>query len=153
MSKTRIAIAVPGILLGLFGVFRLLTEVPNDDLIQLAIWLAAAVLLHDGVLSPIIVGVGWLIARVVPPRARAFVQGGLLAGALVTVIAVPMIYRGDVQPPSKGILRQNYSLNLLIVLLVVAAVTVAAYLASLARGQRASSAKVRPSDDQGSITE
>lgn len=153
MTRTRISIAVPGILLILFGVFRLLSEIPNADLIQLAIWLIVAVLLHDGVLSPIVVGVGWLVSRVVPPRARAYAQGGLIAGAFVTVIALPMIYRGDVQPASKGILQQNYSVNLLIALVIVAAVALTAYLTAIAKGQRRSSAKPRPADDHDSATE
>lgn len=151
--RTRVLIAVPGVLLGLYGVFRLLTEIDTDDLLLLAVWLVAAVVLHDAVLSPVLVGLGWLVGRVVPARARRFVQGGLIAASLVTVIALPLIHRQGSQPASKGILRQDYTRNLALALAIVLAVVVVGYLAAVARGQRPRTANVRPDDDQDSTSE
>jgi hypothetical protein len=153
VNRTRIAIAVPGILLGLFGVYRLLTEVPNDDLLVLAFWLVAALVLHDGVLSPVLVGIGWVLARVLPPRARSYVQAALVVAGLITVIALPMIYRQGTQPASKAILRQDYTTNLMIALGLIAVVTVLLYLARVVRdGQRTSATNVRPPEVQDSST-
>ena len=52
MGRWRVILAVAGILLGLFGVGRLVTEIPSYSLKWLAVWLIAALLIHDGILSP-----------------------------------------------------------------------------------------------------
>ncbi|SHH61068.1 hypothetical protein SAMN05443575_4181 [Jatrophihabitans endophyticus] len=151
--RTRVAIAVPGVLLGLYGIFRLLTEIPGDDLLVLAVWLLAAVVLHDGVLSPLLVGIGWAIAKVVPPRGRRYLQGALIAGGLITVVALPLIHRERSQPASKAILQQDYALNLAVLLALVTLAAAAAYAVRVVRDrQRLSATNVRPPDDQDSAT-
>jgi len=56
----RIVLAIAGLLLGAFGVFRLLTEIPTGSVNKLAIWLVAALIIHDLVIAPSVVGLGWL---------------------------------------------------------------------------------------------
>ncbi len=136
--RLRIALGAAGVLLGLFGAFRLLTQIDSPDLVQLAIWLVAALVLHDGVLSPAIVAVGAALTRV-PARARSALQGGLIAGSLVTVIALPLIRREGTQPGSKAILRQDFTANLAILLGVVAAGAVAWYVVLVVREHAAAS--------------
>ncbi|MEO9138364.1 MAG: hypothetical protein ABI345_04795 [Jatrophihabitans sp.] len=133
----RVLLAVLGIALGLFGIFRLLTQIAGADLMLLAVWLIGALVLHDGLLSPVVGGIGWVIAHVVPPRARRFLQPGLIVGALITVIALPEIYRRNSQPASKGILRQDYSSNLVIALGIVTVVMVVAYAVQVVRERAA----------------
>ncbi|WP_375478775.1 hypothetical protein [uncultured Jatrophihabitans sp.] len=134
--RLRLALGSAGVLLALFGVFRLLTQVPLSDVLVLGLWLVAAVAIHDGVLSPIVVGVGVLVAKFVPPRARRYVQGALISGALVTAIALPMIHRAYSQPKVKAILQQDFAANLLIILAVIAVASVLLYAVSVARGRR-----------------
>ena len=43
--------------------------------------------------------------------------------AMVTVIAIPMIYRRDSQPVSKAILNQNFGANLTLLLGIIAGAT------------------------------
>ena len=151
-SPPRIVLGAAGLALGLFGVFRLLTEVGGSDLFVLFLWLAGAVAIHDGVLSPIVVGIGAAIARVIPPRGRRYVQGALIAGALITIIALPMIHEEKSQPAIKAILRQNFAANLAILLTVVAAGAVLLYVLRVVRDARvphpASAVNERPPDDQ-----
>jgi hypothetical protein len=144
--RVRIALAVAGLLLGCYGVFRLVTEVPHAKLIVLVFWLIGALVIHDGILSPLVVSISWVLARVVPPRGRRYVQFALIAGALVTVIALPMIHRQKVGPANKAILRQNFSVNLTIILAVIAVLTLAAYAVRIARDRvpAASSAESDP---------
>lgn len=114
--RTRILLAVCGVALAAFEAFRLLTQVGFSDLVVLALWLAAAVAIHDGILSPLVVSAGWAISRFVPSRGRPYLQFGLVVAVLVTVIAVPLIIREDTQPGSKAILNQAYGGNLTILL-------------------------------------
>lgn len=134
--RIRVALGAAGILLGLFGVFRILTQVPGADLLVLLEWLVAALVLHDGVLSPIIALVGVGVSRVVPPRARRFLVPALVVGGLITVVALPLIYREGTQPASKAILQQNYGANLAVLLGTVAGVMLLAYVAAVARDLR-----------------
>src|SRR5439155_10615261 len=57
----RWLLGVAGVLLALFGVFRLLTQIPAGNLLALVVWLVAALVLHDGVLAPLTGGIGVVI--------------------------------------------------------------------------------------------
>lgn len=135
MSRVRLGLGAAGVALAGFGVFRLLTGIGAVDLVWLAIWLVGALVLHDGMLAPLTVGIGALLARV-PPRGRRYLQGALIAGSLVTVIAIPLIARAHSQPAIKAILRQNYVANLAILLAIVAAVALALYVRQVLRDRR-----------------
>lgn len=151
--RTRLLIGGAGVLLGLFGVFRLLTQIPGGDLIALFVWLVAALLVHDGLVSPVVVAVGVLVTKAVPPRTRRYLQGALVTGALITVIAVPLITRENSQPQVKSILQQNYSANLVVLLGIVAGGALALYILRVVRDRsRTSVTNERPSDDQSSAS-
>jgi hypothetical protein len=127
MLAWRIILSAGGILLGLFGIFRLVTEISVSSLLALAIWLACALIIHDGLLSPTVVGVGWLLRRLVPDRERRYLQVWLIMSALVVVIAIPMIYLRGSQPAAKAILLQDYVANLALIIGILAALTLAWY--------------------------
>lgn len=137
ISRSRVVIGVAGSVLAGFGAFRLVSEVPLRDLVVLGVWLGAAVVVHDAVLSPAILGLGVLVLKV-PARARTFVQGGLVAGGLVTAIAIPLILRAGSQPRAKALLEQDVGANLAMLLGVITAVAGTAYLLRLARGRHPS---------------
>ncbi len=126
MRRYRISLCVAGGLLLAFGVFRLTTQLDGGDLFALGIWLVAAVVLHDGLIAPITIGVGVALTRV-PPRGRRYLQGALLVAALITVIAVPLIGRRGTQPESKAILLRDYGANLALLLGLTAAVALVLY--------------------------
>ena len=103
MKAWRIMLAAAGISLGLFGIYCLVTEIPLSSLVALGVWLLAALLIHDGLLSPAVVGLGSLLRRFDPDRGRRYPQAALLMGALVTVVALPWIYLRGSQPPVKAL--------------------------------------------------
>jgi hypothetical protein len=150
MTRTRLALGTAGVLLGSFGVYRLWTQEPHAKIVELLKWLAGALVIHDGIIAPAVVAVGWVIARVVPPRARRYVQAGLIVGALITVVAIPLIYRRDTQPVSKAILLRNYGGNLALLLGLVAGACVLAYAARVARDHsRISTDRAAPDPTDG----
>ncbi|MEP6631310.1 MAG: hypothetical protein ABJA89_12615 [Lapillicoccus sp.] len=136
MRTWRIVLATAGILLLLYGAVSLLTNVDFGTLLLLALWLIGAVVIHDGIVSPLVIGVGWALHRVVPPRARRYLQGGLIAAALITVVAIPMIAQQGALPASKGLLQQNFGGNLTLLLGIVGAVSLLLYAVRVARDGR-----------------
>ena len=137
MRLYRIALAVAGGMLIALGAFRLVTELDRPDLVTLGLWLLVAVALHDGVIAPLTVGVGVTLTRV-PPRVRRYVQGALVAGALITVVAIPLIDRKGTQPAVKAILLRDYAGNLALLLGLTAGVAVVLYVARVLRDRRSS---------------
>jgi hypothetical protein len=131
----RIILVIAGIGLGLFGIFRLTTEIPLGNLLWLLVWLAVAVAVHDGVLSPLVVGMGWLLRRLVPDRARRYLQFALIMSGLVTVIALPLIYLRGSQPEVKALLLRNYGANLALIVSAIAVLTLAVYAVRVARAR------------------
>lgn len=132
MKVLRIVLGVVGGLLLAYGAGRLLLGLPLATLVVLGTWLLAALLLHHGVLQPLVLAVGAGL-RAIPDRVRGFVQAALIMVAAVTVIAVPLIIRQFSQPPSKAMLLQHYELNLTV---LVAIVVVSVVIAYVIRGAR-----------------
>ncbi|MGI8459469.1 MAG: hypothetical protein ACR2LI_15345 [Propionibacteriaceae bacterium] len=153
MKAWRIGLATAGVLALLYGAIRLFTQIPVPNLIMVAAWMIGAVIIHDGVLSPLVVAVGWALRRWVPDRGRRHLQAGLIIGALVTVIAVPMIYLRDSQPAIKAILLRPYGANLTIILGIVAVLTLAGYAVRVAEDRAvhpdSRSGENAPAPDQG----
>ena len=144
----RVGLGGLGILVILFGALRILHDHTQTHPIGLAKWLIGAIVVHDAVLAPITVGVGWLVAKVVRGRAQAFVQAALAVAGVTTLVALPLIYRHGKSAPGTTLLRRAYGLNLLILFGVIAVGAVLAYalqarLTSL-KASRPSSTKQRP---------
>ncbi len=126
-------LAVTGIALGAYGVFRLVTEIPRHSLLILAVWLAAALIIHDAVLEPSVVGVGWLLRRHLSDRSRRYVQLALIMIAFVAVIATPMIFLRNTQPAEKALLLRNYGANLILIIAIIAVLSLILYAVRVAR--------------------
>jgi hypothetical protein len=137
----RIGLAIAGLLLALFGVFRLLSEIPAGSLILLGIWLLAALIVHDAVVAPATVAVGWVLRRTTPDRERSYLQSALIMIALVALVAAPMIALRGSQPPVKALLLRDYAANLALLISAIIAVSILRYAARLVRDQRAATRK------------
>jgi hypothetical protein len=132
MGRWRVVLAVAGIALGLYGVGQLFTDVSWSSLALVGLWLILALVIHDGLLSPAVVAVTVLLDRI-PSRPRRYLQAGLIMAALVTVIAMPMINQERRQPPSKALLQQDFGVNLVILLGIIAGGCLVAYAIRVAR--------------------
>jgi hypothetical protein len=143
MRAWRIGLVIAGLLMALFGVFRLLSEIPAGSLILLGSWLLAALILHDAVVAPATVAAGWVLRRTTPDRERGFLQSALIMIALVTLVAAPMIVLRGSQPPVKALLLRDYAANLALLIGAIIAVSVLRYAARLVRDQRAATRQQR----------
>jgi hypothetical protein len=133
VNVARIGLAVVGTVLVLYGVGRILFSVPPSLLVLLGAWLIGALLIQHGVVSPLVVAAGATLRQLVPDRGRRFLQAGLIVAGLVTVVAIPLIARQGTQPPAKALLLQNYAVNLMLLLGLIAGITLVAYAVRVAR--------------------
>lgn len=137
--------------LGLLGVgaVLLLTEVAPPRWPGVAVWVGAAILLHDGVVAPVVVAFGLGAARVrdrlrLGTRGIAVAQGALLVGAILTAITIPALIASTLGNPNPTILVGAYGAALAaiwVVLAAVAAIALGASRAALLRTERATRTK------------
>lgn len=84
-------------------------------------WVVAAALAHDLILAPAIGVVGVLVGRLVPRRARAAVQIGLLVSGCVLVVGLTAVLTpgGRHYSDNSSVLPLAYGRNLVIVLAII----------------------------------
>lgn len=121
-----------------YGALRLLQNAHNTTHPEkLGEWLIGSLLVHDLIIAPVVLGLGWLAKLALPSRARTFVLGALVAAGLVTAIGVVLNHRrGQTASPTLALLNQNYKANLLILYAVIAGVALAGYAASVWRDRQ-----------------
>ncbi|WP_353815281.1 hypothetical protein [Agromyces sp. SYSU T00266] len=147
MRAARIAVIGVGLGLAAFGGFLVLTEISPSRWLGIMVWVGAAILLHDGVVAPVVVAVGLGAARVrarVGDRGVAVAQGALVVGAVLTAITVPALVASTLGTPNPTILVGSYGIALAViwaVLLAVAAIALRVSRTRLLRAERTARTK------------
>jgi hypothetical protein len=95
VSVARALLVVTGVALMATGGWFL---ADNPDLPRVGLWFAAPVLVHDALLAPLGLAVGWLVARALPPVARGPVLAGLVVTLALTVLTLPLLLRPEPYP-------------------------------------------------------
>lgn len=127
MKAFRYALGALGLLLIAIG-GRLVAGLP--DPLDVVVWLGGALVLHDGIIAPLVLAAGLLVAAV---PARGLVRGALITGGALVLVTLPALLRPGA-PVNPSALPLPYGRNLLVVLAAVAAVT--AVVALVRRGRR-----------------
>ncbi len=89
---------------------------------NLAKFVVGGALLHDLFVAPLVIVAGVALARAVPGRARAVVQGALAISGMVALFSYPLVRAYGLAAHNPTSLPHNYTANLLIVLGIVWAV-------------------------------
>jgi hypothetical protein len=131
-----VTLGAVGLVMLVYGALRILQFPKVSKPVYLAEWLVAAVVVHDGVLAPIVAGIGWVLARAVPGRVRGYLQGGLIVAAVVSVFAVVLNHRRGHSAPGNALLTQDFVRNWVILLSIVAAATAGLYALRVVRDRR-----------------
>ncbi|MET8752486.1 hypothetical protein ABZW32_20665 [Streptomyces sp. NPDC004667] len=126
MKAFRCVLGALGLLLIAVG-GRLVADLP--DPMDVLVWLGGSLVLHDGVIAPLVLAAGLLLAAA---PARGPVRGGLITGSVLVLVTLPALLRPGV-PANPTALPLPYGRNLLIVLGAVAAVTVVAAVVTAPR--------------------
>jgi hypothetical protein len=116
---------LPGLGAVVYGVYGLLTAGSRVPLDSWLTWFVGSALLHDLVIAPIWIGLGWLAARVLPAAARPAIVVGAAVAGLLAIVALPFVLGVGEDPANPSFLPRDYGRNLLLVdvgVLVIAAV-------------------------------
>jgi hypothetical protein len=149
----RIGLVGAGVLVIGVGTLVLLTDVAPGRYPGILAWLVAALIVHDGLLSPAVFVVTVLArraGRVVPWGIVLLAQGALVVVALLTALVVPEILKQAIGSANPSILPLDYVRNLAGIVLgvvVVTAIGSVVYARVLSRRE-----KDRPSTDQESAS-
>ena len=148
VRRWRIGLLLFGLgVMGVGGVVAL-TWLHANQYPRVILWLIAALIVHDGIIAPIVfvvsLGARRLSARV-PAIVIALVEGALVIVGIVTLLFVPEVIKKSIGTNSSSILPQNYGLNLVVfyaAIAVLAAAAIVFYLRLFASRQ-----KLRPPVD------
>lgn len=88
---------------------------------DVARWVVGADLVHDFILAPLVVAIGWCVHRTVPTRWRAPIQAGLFATAITLMIGWPgwRGYGRHLVPDNPSVQPLDYTTAILTVLAAV----------------------------------
>lgn len=140
MRSARIALVVVGVLVMAFGAYVLVTTVRPNRIWGLATWLLAAVVLHDVVLSPFVVGAGLLLrrtGRTLGAGVLVVVQTAVVLGSVLALVVLPEIAAKHHGQKNPTVLPFDYTTRLLVVEGLLLAVVVVALVVGVVRARRA----------------
>jgi hypothetical protein len=145
MRAARVVLIGVGILGLALGGYVLVDTVALRRLPGLALWIGAAIVLHDAVLAPIVFGLGVLTRRAghrVAGSVIMTVQATIVLGSLITLIVLPMLAAQRLGAKNPTVLPLDYAANLglfwLILALAGAGVSFWFYLRTRRANQRPS---------------
>lgn len=131
----RAVIGAVGVALAAYGVWLALTRQDTDQLVEIGVWVAAGILLHDVLLAGIVLALGWLGRRVLPTSWQGPAALALLVWGGVTVMAIPVLGRWGARPDNPTLLDRPYLASWFVLTVLVIVVTV---LVGVMRGRRRS---------------
>jgi len=118
-SPYRWAWYLPGLVAVGWGFYGLLTAPMGPDPLQWVLFTALGVAGHDLVLVPVAVGVGLLVARILPKVLRAPAQVGLIGTGIALVAGFAYILGPGVSADVPSALPFNYAGRVAVLLAVL----------------------------------
>lgn len=112
----RLALGVLGIVGIGIGILGLPTELEVSQLIGLISWLAASLVLHDGILVPLSHLFGFGLRRFsygLRPESAVVIRTALLIGAVLTLVGLPLL-RAQQVAKNVSVLQGDYLLSLIL---------------------------------------
>jgi hypothetical protein len=126
----RALLALSGLALLAYGALLALEFATSRTVnaVQGAAWFVGGPLIHDGIVAPAVGLTGLVLTRVVPEPWRMPVIGGVVCSGVLTLVAIPLLWRPYGTVVNPGLHDRNYGAGLAIALGVVWLVVLAAGL-------------------------
>ncbi len=146
----RVLLGAVGVVVASYGAYRLM-ELGVANLVATTVWAGGGVLVHDGVLAPVVVLLGVVLVRWLPaPRRAPAAVAGILWGSL-TLVALPVLGRFGARADNPTLLDRPYLASWSLLTLALLGVVVAGATGSVrSRGRDGDrSVTVDPLDEEG----
>jgi len=118
MNRLRIAVGTLGVLLLAIGGGLAISGLGLRS-IRLAIWLGVPVLLHDGVVVPLVLALSWVGRRLLPRPAWGPAAVGLVATGTLTALGGVVLVQPGADPTLPSLLDRNYGAGYAVALAIV----------------------------------
>jgi hypothetical protein len=136
VSPGRAVLGAAGVLLAAYGAWLLLSRQDLDRNLDVVLWLAGGVVVHDLVLGSVVIAVSLLATRLL---ARPAAGAGLVVLGSLTVLAVPFLggFGRENAPENPTLLDRDYTAGYLVLVATVIIVVVLPVLLHTLRSRRA----------------
>lgn len=138
VSRARLAVGAVGVAVATYGLVVVLRTVPWAGYGGIALWLAGAVILHDGVLVPAVSLLRLATHRVggrLSSTTLALVTAAFVVGGVLSLIVLPEIWAKHLGPQNPSVLPGSYGQGLLVTWLVLGVLTVVSVAVRAASGR------------------
>jgi hypothetical protein len=127
----RLAVGGLGGLLMAYGALLAVTRQDPGQLVEVVVWLAAGVAIHDGLLSGLLLLTGLAGRRLLPDAWRGPATVALVVWGSLTIAVVPVLGRFGARPDNPTLLDRPYAAawSVLLVATVLAVVLAGAWRA------------------------
>lgn len=138
----RITLIAIGLALMVVGGLVLLEDVSPTRYGGILLWLAGAIIIHDGVIAGLVIAVNLVLrkaGRAVPLGVLAIIQGAVVIGAIVALIVFPQIVKQGIGTLNPTILPLDYWSNLALfygVLIAATGLAIGAYFLTASHRRR-----------------
>ena len=105
----RLALGSVGVLVGVYGAYLFLSrQTQAPQLVSAAKYLVGGVVLNDLLIALVVLTLGFLVVRVLPPLVRApVVVGGVVLGS-ITLLAIPVLLAKGRKPDNPTLLDRDF---------------------------------------------
>ena len=115
----RVAAGVAGVVMFIVAIrYAAIRSIDVRPALWVRWWVTAAVV-HDIVVAPLTIAVGWLVVSFAPRAAKAPLQAGLVLSAILVAVAWPALRGYGRIPSNPTYLPRDYGTGLALSLLVV----------------------------------
>lgn len=131
MRRTRIILIAVGVLVLGIGALTMVEDVEFNQIIGVGIWIVGAIVIHDAILSPVLLGIDVVMRRSgrrVSLGVIVIIQIGIVLGAIMSLLVLPEIYAKTLGAQNATVLPLDYGLHLALYWLATAVLTAAASL-------------------------
>lgn len=131
MKRTRIILIAVGVLVLGIGALTMVKDVEFNQIIGVGIWIVGAIVIHDAILSPVLLGIDVVMRRSgrrVSLGVIVIIQIGIVLGAIMSLLVLPEIYAKTLGAQNVTVLPLDYGLHLALYWLATAVLTAAASL-------------------------
>ena len=116
--RLRLLLGAIGVAMGAFGLLRFLQH-DVGDIVSSVLWLAGGVVVHDGIIAPLTIGLTLVATRFLPREAWAVTTAAMVVLLTVTVTAIPVLGAFGRRPDNPTLLDRHYLLGWVVFAVVV----------------------------------